>query len=393
MTLMLDARQAPEGLEPDAAALRALLDELFASGHIALRRSALFDQSPPALPDDFDFDRVEGMMLGLAIGDALGRPSEGRVPAKRRAMHGEIRDYVAGRRAKDARGLPSDDTQLAYWTLEQLLEDRRFVPHRVAARLCEGTVYGMGQTVSAFRRNFKRARLPWTQCGPASAGNGALMRIAPILIPHLREPSPALWVDTALAAMLTHNDSASNAACVAFVAMLWELLGRPVGDAPPERWWLDRYVELARELETGAAYEPRGGEYLDYSGPLWTFVEQRVAHALERELETVAACDAWYSGAYLLETMPSVLLILCRYGHDPEQAIIRAANDTKDNDTVAAIVGAAVGALHGRKRLPARWIDGLSGRTRDADDGRVFELLARARELWVQGHFASCKFV
>lgn len=379
---MVDARQAPEGLEPDAAALRSLLDELFAAGHIALRHSQLFDRAPPPLAPGFEFDRIDGMMLGLAIGDALGRPSEGRIPAKRRATHGEVRDYVAGRRAKGGLGLPSDDTQLAYWTLEQLIEDGRFVPHRVAARLCEGTVFGMGQTVSAFRRNFKKAKLPWTQCGPASAGNGALMRIAPILIPHLREPSPSLWVDAALAAMLTHNDSASNAACVAFVAMLWELLGRSAGDAPDQHWWLDRYVELARELETGASYQPRGGKYQDYAGPVWAFVEQRVAHALGRNLPTVDACDGWYSGAYLLETMPSVILILCRHGHDPEQALIRAVNDTKDNDTIAAIVGAAVGALHGRRRLPERWIAGLSGRTREADDGRVFELLEQARALW-----------
>ncbi len=379
---MLDVRQAPEGLEPDAAALRRLLDELFASEQIALRRSELFDRAPPALPDSFEIERVEGMMLGLAIGDALGRPSEGRIPAKRQATHGEIRDYVAGRRAKAGLGLPSDDTQLAFWTLEQLIEDRRLVPHRVAARLCEGTVLGMGRTVAAFRRNFKKAKLPWTQCGPASAGNGALMRIAPILIPHLREPSPALWVDTALAAMMTHNDSASSAACVAFVAMLWELLGRSAGDAPDERWWLERYVELARELETGADYQPRGGKYQSYSGPVWAFVEERVEHALRSGLPTVQACDGWYSGAYLLETMPSVILILCRHGHDPEQAIIRAVNDTKDNDTIAAIVGAAVGASHGRRQLPERWIERLSGRTREADDGRVFELLEQVRALW-----------
>lgn len=379
----MDERQAPEGLEPDADALRRVLDQLFASGQIALRRSELFDQSPAVLPDELEFERVEGMMLGLAIGDALGRPSEGRVPTQRRAMHGEIQDYVVGRRAKQRGvGLPSDDTQLAYWTLEQLIEDRRFVPHRVAKRLCEGTVFGMGQTVAAFRRNFKKAKLPWTQCGPASAGNGALMRIAPILIPHLRTPSPELWVDTALAAMMTHNDSASTAACLAFVAMLWDLLGRPPGEAPDPRWWLERYVELARELETDVTYRPRGGKYQDYAGSVWAFVEQRVAHALRRGFSTVDACDGWYSGAYLLETIPSVILILCRHGHDPEQAIIRAVNDTKDNDTIAAIVGAAVGALHGRGRLPSRWIEGLSGRTREADDGHVFELLEQARMLW-----------
>jgi ADP-ribosyl-[dinitrogen reductase] hydrolase len=73
--------------------------------------------------------------------------------------------------------------------------------------------------------------------------------------------------------------------------------------------------------------------------------------------------NAWYSGAYLLETVPTVIYILMRHGHDPEEAIVRAVNDTKDNDTVAAIVGAAVGALHGRSGLPARWIDNLLGRT------------------------------
>jgi ADP-ribosylglycohydrolase len=88
----------------------------------------------------------------------------------------------------------------------------------------------------------------------------------------------------------------------------------------------------------------------------------------------------WYSGAYLLETVPSVLYILMRHGNNPEEAIVRAVNDTKDNDTVAAIVGAAVGALHGKEALPKRWVDNLSGRTSLHDDGRIFELLRLARE-------------
>lgn len=367
--------RAPEGREPDAEALRALLEQLFAAQAIELRRSPLFDAAPEPLPDAFAFERVEGMLLGLAIGDALGRPSEARTPAKRRAKFGEIIDYQGGR------GLPSDDTQLAFWTLEQLLADGRFVPHRVAMRLCEGRVFGMGKTVAGFRRNMKT--MAWTEAGPHSAGNGALMRIAPILIPHLRSPSSALWVDTALAAKLTHDDSSSTAACVAFVAMLWHLLARPRGEAPPERWWLERYVELARELETGTRYRPRGGKFLDYEGPVWAFVAERVDDALTRGLDIVEACDGWYSGAYMLETMPSVILILCRHGHEPEQAIVRAVNDTKDNDTIAAIVGAAMGALHGREALPERWISGLGGRTRESDDGRVFELIAAARaQFW-----------
>jgi len=42
--------------------------------------------------------------------------------------------------------------------------------------------------------------------------------------------------------------------------------------------------------------------------------------------------------------------------------VVRAVNDIVDNDTIAAIVGAAAGALHGRRAIPQRWVSGLSGR-------------------------------
>jgi ADP-ribosylglycohydrolase len=71
-----------------------------------------------------------------------------------------------------------------------------------------------------------------------------------------------------------------------------------------------------------------------------------------------------------------------RHGDDPEEALVRAVNDTKDNDTIAAIVGAAVGALHGQARIPSRWLGDLSGRTAEHDDGQIWDLLREARRLW-----------
>jgi ADP-ribosylglycohydrolase len=177
--------------------------------------------------------------------------------------------------------------------------------------------------------------------------------------------------------MITHNDSAAIASCVAFVSMLWDLLAM---DAPPApHWWVEAFVTRAREVETDERYSPRFGSGTDSKGPLSAFVEERVPAALAGGASAREGCDRWGSGAYLLETMPSALFILARYASDPEAAIVRAVNDTWDNDTIAAIVGAAVGALHGRRSLPDRWIAGLLGRTRDADDGRVFDLIAEAR--------------
>ena len=71
-----------------------------------------------------------------------------------------------------------------------------------------------------------------------------------------------------------------------------------------------------------------------------------------------------------------------KHGNNPEEALIRAINDTKDNDTIGAIVGAAVGALHGKGAIPEIWIKNLSGRTSFSDDGRIFDLLAEAKNLW-----------
>ncbi len=202
------------------------------------------------------------------------------------------------------------------------------------------------------------------------------MRIAPILLPHLTNPTADLWADAALSAMITHNDSSSIASCVAFVALLWDLLGMEV--APEPEWWRDRFIATASDLERDSSYQSRGGDFPDYEGTLSDFLQIRLTEAWEKRQTTLEACNSWYSGAFLLETVPSMLYILMRHGHDPEEAIVRAVNDTKDNDTIAAIVGAAVGALHGKSGLPERWVTNLTGRTRLDDEGRIFEVLRLA---------------
>ena len=149
------------------------------------------------------FLRSEGG-IGSAVGCALGATTEGQLPEGRRVARGEIRDYLPNRYAADRPvGLPSDDTQLAFWTLEQMIADSGFDPEKVAARFCRDPIFGIGSAVRQFVANYRQGS-PWHQCGPKSGGNGALMRIAPMTIPHLRTGTPELWVDTALSAVITH---------------------------------------------------------------------------------------------------------------------------------------------------------------------------------------------
>ncbi len=276
-----------------------------------------------------------------------------------------------------ARGYPSDDTQLAFWTLEHLLEHGRIVPEELLRTFASRRIFGIGSTVRDANHRFL-AGLHWTECGVASAGNGALMRIAPLACHALRGSLHRLIPDTILATAITHNDSMAIAASVAAVRTLVQccFLDR----APEPEWWASQFIAALKEHETEFQYRSRAPAYAGFQGSLWQFLERYLLQPSRQRLPLLEALD-WYSGAYLLETVPTCLLILMRYAHDPEQAMIRAVNDTRDNDTIAAIVGAFLGALHGTGFLPGHWIDGLAGRTREHDDGAVFRLLARARSL------------
>ena len=82
--------------------------------------------------------------------------------------------------------------------------------------------------------------------------------------------------------------------------------------------------------------------------------------------------------------MPSVLYIVMHHADHFEKAITPCLNETKDNDTTASIVGAILGALHGKKAIPALWLDrsrfpGFLTNSRD-DAGRVFDLAEAAAE-------------
>ncbi len=252
-------------------------------------------------------------------------------------------------------------------------------PERVASRFCENQIFGIGSAVREFVANF-RSGGQWYDGGAHSAGNGALMRIAPVVIPHLRADLVDLYIDAALLALITHNDVASISSCVAFAGLVRKLLA--MSSAPDSEWWLEAYANVASGLEGETHYSPRGGAFVGYNGTIWGFAQQVVRDAWQKGMSSLEACNSWHSGAYLMETVPCVLYILTVHGHDPEEAIVRAVNDTRDNDTVAAIVGAAVGALHGKSGIPLRWIDGLSGRTEAEDDGKVFELLGHAKKMW-----------
>jgi ADP-ribosylglycohydrolase len=233
----------------DLAHLARIITDGFLPAKLALLQGPKDRVTGPVSPD-----RIRGMLLGLAIGDALGNTSEGLTAADREARFGEIRDYLPNRHAGGTRaGLPSDDSQLAFWTLESLLERGGLDPEDISARFASHQIFGIGKSVQQFLSNRGQGITPWYRCGAESAGNGALMRIAPIVLLHPDGTGPALWLDTALASIVTHRDACSVAACVAFTDLLARLLRLP---APPTAEWItgtSRTGRVAADSRTGKA--------------------------------------------------------------------------------------------------------------------------------------------
>jgi ADP-ribosylglycohydrolase len=349
----------------------ALMQELWRTGKLRIAGLPELPIPPAAHPPT---SRVRGALLGLAIGDSLGNTTESQRPAHRAAAYGKIRDYLPNHHAGGKSvGLPSDDTQLAVWLLDSMLDKGGFDPEDVVKRFSGQQIFGIGRTMKDFL-GAQKSGLPLWDCGQPSAGNGALMRVAVVPLFHAGAPSEGLWADALLSSALTHNDPTSTASCVAFAAMIWDLLQMP---GPPEpEWWARRFVEVARPLEGPTHLKSRvPGSAFDSS--LCDFIEGEVLSMWRERVPVGDALNRWYSGAYLLETVPSALYVLMAHGGDSEEAIVRSVNDTWDNDTVGAIVGAAVGALHGEDALPERWRNALLGRTTADDDGHLFQTLER----------------
>ena len=340
-------------------------------------RLAILPPAPPLDPPDLA-DRVRGMLLGVAIGDSLGNRTESINPGDRAAQFGRITGYLPSRYANGAiAGTPSDDTQLTARTLEQLIELGALVPDELAFRIADDRIFGVGRATLEFCKAM-RAGAPWWEATQASAGNGALMRIAPMVLPHAVNGGLGLWTDVALATAVTHNDPLAIATSVSWVALLWRLLNADVPESPDE--WLETYTEVLRALDVGIEYDARvpSGPLQHWRGRCSMLLDTEVRHAVLQRTPVRDAGDRWHSGAYLLETVPSVLHIVSMYGNDPRSAMLAAANDTRDYDTIGAVVGAAMGAAHGTAWIPPEWREPLLGRTRADDDGHYFDLIDQA---------------
>jgi len=284
-------------------------------------------------------DRIAGSVLGLALGDALGAPFEGR-------MAEEVPDPLPALELPWM-GLPpgstTDDTAMARNLVRSLAARGELDPDDLVARHLEW-FRSDPPGVGAFTRRvlsrgdrgedaFEAAMAVWDERGPeVSAGNGSVMYCAPLGLAYADRAEELLDVAPRLSA-LTHFDERCRTAVVA-VTLTVAALAR--GQSP----------EGAVTAALAAVVDRDGGEELEY-------------------LVEMAGVGRRIDGpdqGFCLFTAGVGLQSLLGTG-DFEAEVRRVVSLGGDTDTNAAVAGALLGALVGEEGLPDPWLDRLEDRT------------------------------
>jgi ADP-ribosylglycohydrolase len=294
-----------------------------------------------------------GALYGLAIGDALGMPTQ--------SMPREwiLRDYgpftgfrAAGPRQVIAAGMPAgsvtDDTEQAVMVGELLVSGRgRIEPLVFAASLMRweermesrGSLDLLGPSTKAAVEKIRQGWDP-EMAGRYGTTNGAAMRIAPVGIA-VECTDLATFLDAVVnASMVSHNTSLGIAGAAAVAAAI---SAGVQGATVPES--LEFAIAAARE-GSRRGHWIAGGDIADRT--LW-------AIGYVKSLPSSARADALYNvvgTSVASQESVTCALALVALAEEPFQTLLEAASLGGDTDTIAAMAGAVLGAVHGLEAWP-----------------------------------------
>ncbi len=325
-------------------------------GRHSLAGSQRLPAKGPYLADVSALDRPRGCLLGLAIGDALGTAVE----FSPRGSFPPITDIAGGGPFNLHPGEWTDDTAMALCLAESLIEKQGFDPIDQLERYvrwwrdghmsCTGTCFDIGRTVSRALERFERAREPYPgDTDPMSAGNGSIMRLAPVAIFYAGQARKAIDF-AAASSRTTHRAREAVDACRYMASLLVGLLsGRRKEDV------------LAPD------YEAVPG--------LWDVepLERRIARIRRGSFKERQPPQIRASG-YVVATLEAALWAFW-HGRDFRDGALLAVNLGEDADTTGAVYGQLAGAAYGVAGIPEHWLGVLAWNDRIVT---IADALARA---------------
>lgn len=280
--------------------------------------------------------RYRGCLLGLACGDAVGTTVE----FSPRGSFAPVTDMLGGGPFGLQPGEWTDDTSMALCLGASLLHRRGFDAVDQMNRYCNwrsvgymssnGRCFDIGITVSSALSRYLASGDPFAGSpDPRSAGNGALMRLAPIPM-FFAADAQATWHFAGESTRTTHGAAQAIACSRLFAWMLREALAGTPRDAILSPRCPHPLGDAATAALAAGAWRGKPIETIHGSG--------HCLAALEAAIWCFAHTDSF------------------------EAAVLAAANLGDDADTTAAICGQLAGAHYGADAIPAHWLARLAMR-------------------------------
>ena len=303
------------------------------------------------------FSRAYGALAGLALGDALGMPTQAMSPEQIRAVYGTIAGLVDGDASQPyAPGMPAgsvtDDTEQALLVASLLVRGRGTSSGRVALDAGEfahallawedsmierGSLDLLGPSTKAALERVRAGEDP-LNVGGAGTTNGAAMRVTPIGIA-MSTADPEAFADAVWSScQVTHatRQGFQSAALVAAAVSMGIDAARST--TPDLRSLLWKAVTYVDSLPERGAWTP-DPDVVAATRRAMQLVANPASSSLECLVEQVGTSVA------SAQAIPMAFALLAR---DPSpQALLDAANIGGDTDTIGAIAGAILGAVLG----------------------------------------------
>jgi ADP-ribosyl-[dinitrogen reductase] hydrolase len=304
-------------------------------------------------------DRYRGALVGLGIGNALGRPMAGLSPDEIAGRHGVVEGYATrpnGRWLLPA-GQLGGQAQMALISAAALVADGQIVPTGLAARLAAWLPVARTpgdatrQAISALRNG-----TAWISASVESSAADAAIRAVPVGLA-CPVDGDRLRLQATLSSVVTHRASTAVAAAVVAAAITAHLVDAASFDIGRLRSVVDQALAAVADPEVAL-------EGLPGTSCLRDRIESALALA---GADAGTALTTIGSGDDVLAALPAAIWSLATHPDRPVEAILTVVRAGGAAGTVGALTGAFVGALNGLSALPTSWVeeleyvDGLSG--------------------------------
>lgn len=281
-------------------------------------------------------DKLQGMLMGLAIGDALGMPVE----FKTRGRFEEVMSYREGGPFNLPAGYWTDDTSMALCLADSIIEkggyDSFDVMDKYTAwvskgyRSSTGKCFDVGNQVSkAINRYAQNPNVQWKEEDYVkAAGNGCVMRLAPVVIAAVASNKNVYSIERygMISARETHLSHVAEQATGLFASFLYIAV-------------ID--FDAKEKIRSIIDNAPNNDE-----------IRNAWKNVFEKSIEAIKPTG------YVVDTIEAALWAF--FTTDSfKDAVLKAVNLGGDSDTIGAVCGQLAGAHYGLSGIPKEWIDRL----------------------------------